>query len=981
MDLETKKLIDNGTIICGRIIQENGIVRFERVDPSRIEYIPEDERGFATASMGRAIFTINKDGSIHNFKGVDAHLSTSELGLMNLVNGKSIEYIPRTDGYKISAVVFNDKKPEIRINGTSPLEDIEIEGDINKRLAEMGIKVPTISYIREIPQDFSIKYGLPIKVDGSLDEFESDYAVEDDERKKRLAKIYGKNYSQELQENQRPESMREYLQRIGFLSSLEVQANIESLGYSMQDFIDAVDSSYSRGQRYGQTERIMGSPFRISDLETCMANGNKEQLQTIMDFTEMKNSNFTEQLAAVFGRNIAILMNNGWECENLIHRQDFSLTGEFCDDSYFDIFEKQAEMKEKFKAEPYKADALMNEIRRKYTGQVMHIASCIKVVQNAMSMTGKSQEQIDGILDTFVESFVDNLNLQKIGQLFQIDENAIEETLMSEFRAKQNWTEKMAGQDRREGFVMDEAIYNSHIGNEEFYAKVSEMISERIRTRQIQKKYNPVQCYLDEINKIEIPNDEKNILDFLSSLDGNMQSSYLSFILSQSHIFGSMAAILDTYIHKDFYNEAGYSDRTGKVVPKLDKDGKVYYEEYTSSDSIDKACKTILKSLQGDDKSAWSKFVTYVKSIYEPSKMDIYNNPQLSQMNQGFIEDFVLLSSEIIENDQLRNEISELKNKPVRQDGGFISRIKGFFSQRKRDKEISRKESILQDESNFSEKALDLIRKYKEDKNVSTVMRNQLEFAECLIKAGLPKETFMNVLNGLGRCAESSSYCNYRIFNMLKQLSINATIGKELYSPEILYAKSFQDMTKNIRKLLAKSDLKENSPITTEYRTKPLRNALLASEDISNVLKGKDLSQNEIQAKMVEYDEEFKNILEEENVETYIKRCTDLMMKFVSTHPFDDGNGRTSRMLLQAMLARRGIIFPSNIDNYFERQSGTDYSIMEDYCLRTEDYTQMESYILERAKRFNNGKLVLTDEPLTFEYDDRQKAVEQLQTR
>lgn len=78
---------------------------------------------------------------------------------------------------------------------------------------------------------------------------------------------------------------------------------------------------------------------------------------------------------------------------------------------------------------------------------------------------------------------------------------------------------------------------------------------------------------------------------------------------------------------------------------------------------------------------------------------------------------------------------------------------------------------------------------------------------------------------------------------------------------------------------MQKADLKENSPITTEYRTKPLRNALLASEDISNVLKGKDLSQKEIQAKMVEYDEEFKNILEEENAETYIKRCTDLMMK------------------------------------------------------------------------------------------------------
>ena len=167
MNLEIKKLIDNGTIICGRIIDENGIVRFERIEPSQIENVPEDERGFATASMGRAIFTIDKDGKIHNFKGVDSHLQVSELGPAELVNAKSIEYAPRTDWYKVSAVVFNDKKPEIRINGTSPLEDIEIEGDINKRLAEMGIKVPSISYIREIPQDFSIKYGLPIKVDGS----------------------------------------------------------------------------------------------------------------------------------------------------------------------------------------------------------------------------------------------------------------------------------------------------------------------------------------------------------------------------------------------------------------------------------------------------------------------------------------------------------------------------------------------------------------------------------------------------------------------------------------------------------------------------------------------------------------------------------------------------------------------------------------------------------------------------------------------
>ena len=531
MDFQIQKLIDNGTIICGKIIRENGIVRFERLEPSQIDSVPEDERGFATTSMGRAIFTIDKDGSIHNFKGVDSHLSTSELGPMDLVNAKSIEYAPRTDGYKVSAVVFNDKKPEIRINGTSPLEDIEIEGDINKRLAEMGIKVPIIRYIREIPQDFSIKYGLPIKVEGSLDEFKSDYAVEDDKRKKRLEEIYGSDYSQSLGENQRPESMREYLQRIRFLSSPKVQADIESLGYSMQDFIEAVDSSYSRGQRYGQAERIMESPFRISDLEICIVNGNKEQLQAIIDFSEMQNGNFTEQLAEVFGRNIAILMSNGWECENLVHRQDFSLAGEFCDDSYFNIFEKQEDMKEKYKAEPYKADALWGEIRRKYTGQVMHIASCIKVVQNAMSIIGRSQEQVDSILDKFVESFTNNLDLQKIGDLFQIDENAIGETLMREFRVGQNWTEKMAGQDRKEGLVMDEAIYNSHKGNEDFYAKVSEMITEKIRIRQGEKgKDGFTDCIEDDKTRLSYMQNatrttRNNVLEDINGENTNYQQN------------------------------------------------------------------------------------------------------------------------------------------------------------------------------------------------------------------------------------------------------------------------------------------------------------------------------------------------------------------------------------------------------------------------------------------------------------------------
>ena len=42
MNLSIKKLIDTGAIICGRIIKEDGIVKFERIESSQIESIPKE---------------------------------------------------------------------------------------------------------------------------------------------------------------------------------------------------------------------------------------------------------------------------------------------------------------------------------------------------------------------------------------------------------------------------------------------------------------------------------------------------------------------------------------------------------------------------------------------------------------------------------------------------------------------------------------------------------------------------------------------------------------------------------------------------------------------------------------------------------------------------------------------------------------------------------------------------------------------------
>ena len=128
----------------------------------------------------------------------------------------------------------------------------------------------------------------------------------------------------------------------------------------------------------------------------------------------------------------------------------------------------------------------------------MHIASCVKVVQSAMLITGKNQEQADRILDIFVESFINNLDFQKNENL-----NLTYEDVLEEFRPGQNWTEKMAGIYRAEGLIMDEAIYNSHIGNEEFYDKVAALISERMRsTKKDKGKDGFSDCIDDDKTKL-----------------------------------------------------------------------------------------------------------------------------------------------------------------------------------------------------------------------------------------------------------------------------------------------------------------------------------------------------------------------------------------------------------------------------------------------------------------------------------------------
>lgn len=305
---------------------------------------------------------------------------------------------------------------------------------------------------------------------------------------------------------------------------------------------------------------------------------------------------------------------------------------------------------------------------------------------------------------------------------------------------------------------------------------------------------------------------------------------------------------------------------------------------------------------------------------------------------------------------------------PTIEKKGFIGWLQSIPIRFKTQRTIREKESMIIDTNTLSREASESISKFiaiKREKNLPFILERNLLYAQRLIDAGLPFDALLNIMHSVRDLGSNCLASLREIHNFPNHLYATAKIGKELYSPEIIYANSFQEMIKNIRILLNKPSLKERARLTTDYRYKTIKRQPFGG-DISDILKGCNLTHEEICEKMNQLDREFEYILAENNPEKYIRSSTALMAKFVSIHPFSDGNGRTSRMFLSVMLARKGIFLPSIFDNYFERRQDSPYTIMESVALQTDDYTSLGDYIINRVLHYNGGKLELADTPLIF---------------
>ena len=99
----------------------------------------------------------------------------------------------------------------------------------------------------------------------------------------------------------------------------------------------------------------------------------------------------------------------------------------------------------------------------------------------------------------------------------------------------------------------------------------------------------------------------------------------------------------------------------------------------------------------------------------------------------------------------------------------------------------------------------------------------------------------------------------------------------------------------------------------TKYRTYDIP---ITSEDNFFKMSSKGKS---VKSDMQQLGEEYEELKKIENREEYINKAIHIFQRFIQIHPYVDGNGRTSRALLDIMLINRNIVPPVLYDTYYQR--------------------------------------------------------------
>ncbi len=185
--------------------------------------------------------------------------------------------------------------------------------------------------------------------------------------------------------------------------------------------------------------------------------------------------------------------------------------------------------------------------------------------------------------------------------------------------------------------------------------------------------------------------------------------------------------------------------------------------------------------------------------------------------------------------------------------------------------------------------------------------------------------------------------CNELFSDIYFQTKLNANLFSEdnLQSPDLL------TLIYNIRQQMVNSSALFNHNIEVDYRRKPIKG--------SKYIKGANLDYNQIAEQMKILNKQFAKAKKAKDNVVYIRKCADIFQKFLMIHPFADGNGRTSRMMLTVMLAQKGIFIPSVYSSYIERDKDSMFMVIGDEVAASGNFKLFQDYLLNRVSIYNPG--------------------------
>lgn len=132
--------------------------------------------------------------------------------------------------------------------------------------------------------------------------------------------------------------------------------------------------------------------------------------------------------------------------------------------------------------EEYGIDDDVEHKCRNLLRQVIFIGANIRDLQNEMRLKGKSEKEINSVLENYVQGFCENINFDSISRLTGWKEETVKRIFYGTLEAKkQNFSEDLAEVMLPDGKKMqDNSIYNANKEYEEFYGKLSEAIKKEM---------------------------------------------------------------------------------------------------------------------------------------------------------------------------------------------------------------------------------------------------------------------------------------------------------------------------------------------------------------------------------------------------------------------------------------------------------------------------------------------------------------------